>query len=512
MHNSWISTALALCLSTTTAVRTVEARRLANPRDICKLNNAISRDTGNANHDGDRRIIVNSLLDSTIFLYRGGEVLDDDDHNINTHHNNNIDKDNANDEVVQETQLDETTKIHVEATVSSQHNQQQQQQHPTQEQSTVIKKKSNAVGDPDGNSSDDEDSDDEDLLEELAEMERQKSLESSNNSVNSNGSGDDDDEFDKLISMAERREGMKRKIHEMEAEMERRLGDITATDADADEMEITVEQVVDAEEEGKNDDDHSIDSSYSLAKEGITQDTVMKRQRKYKRGFMTSNSSRQKEEEVKVSTTTIDAKTFDRILITAFRPMVFLPPPLPRLPSPEGSSSLKSIDIASRRRLDRRTLYHGLLAELGGSHSEEKSQSIRRRYLEGEVSRELRGALSLACQPKWRERVMVVGPTVTSVRKENATNNNAIEEDEDEYDETELPTDWYKGGVCLFPQLDEDESKKRVLTHSNRQQQQYGPQQMDMEGQPQGGSFFGDFNNNEEGYTPQQPSSPKPWR
>lgn len=490
MNNSRISIALALCLATT-ALFTAEARRLASPRDIVKLNSARHVN----NHD---RLIVNSSLDSTIFLYRGGEVFDGDD---NTHHNNKDDDNivneeihDANDEVVQEKQMDETTKIHVEATVSSQ--QQQHQQHPPQEQSSIVKKKSNAVGDPDGNSSDDEDSDDEDLLEELAEIERQKSLESSSSS---NVAGGDDDEFDKLISMAERREGMKRKLHEMEVEMEWRREDTTA----ADQLEITVEQVVEEEEEG---DDHSIDSSYSLAKEGITQDTVMKRQRKYKRGFMTTD--RQKEEEVKVSTS-IDATTLDRVLIEAFRPMLFLPPPSPRLPSPEGSASLKTIDIASRRRLDRRTLYHGLLAELGGSHSEEKSQSIRRRYLEGEVSRELRGALSLACQPKWRERVMV-RPTETSFRKENATN--AIEEDEDEYDESELPKDWYKGGVCLFPQLDEDESKKRELIHSNGQQQQYGPQQMGMEGQQQGGSFFGDFNNNEEGYTPQQSSPPKPWR
>ena len=50
------------------------------------------------------------------------------------------------------------------------------------------------------------------------------------------------------------------------------------------------------------------------------------------------------------------------------RPLVFLPPPPPNLPSREGSLSLGDVDVASRRLLDLWTLYHALLAKLGGSH------------------------------------------------------------------------------------------------------------------------------------------------
>jgi hypothetical protein len=431
---------------------------------------------------------LDALLESSVFMYRGGEVLDEDDdsqlHDDEPAANDVVkskteNPQDSNEEAVKKLPPDQANPpIQVETTVSSQ---------PQAEEVKVAKKKSNAVGDPDGNSSDDEDSDEEDLLEELAEIERQNQLDRQDKQL------EGDEEFDKLISLAERREGMKRRIEEMEAEMERRRGEL---ELDENDLEITVELV--------DDEEQSIDSSYHLAKEKITQDSVMKRQRKYKRGFMSKKSN---ETQAKVKTT-IDSETLDNILVDAFRPMIFLPPPAPRLPSSTGSVSLKSVDIASRRRLDRRTLYHGLLAELGGSHPahDKKSQSIRRRYLEGETARELRGALSLACQPKWRERIMA-GPSVSSnVSRENVTEIDN-DEDDDEYDETVMKQFMGQCGVCLFPPLDEEEPQKKDEFTPPKQQQQFGPQPMGMEGQ---GSFFGEFNN-EEGYTPQS-SPPKPWR
>ena len=105
--------------------------------------------------------------------------------------------------------------------------------------------------------------------------------------------------------------------------------------------------------------------------------------------------------------TMIDAATFDGILVKAFRSMVYLPPsptgagatgatgatgasastgtgdsPVGAagassflLPSPDGSASLRNVDVASRRRLDRRTLFHGLMAELGGGTGASASAS-----------------------------------------------------------------------------------------------------------------------------------------
>jgi hypothetical protein len=99
---------------------------------------------------------------------------------------------------------------------------------------------------------------------------------------------------------------------------------------------------------------------------------------------------------------------------------------------------------------------------------------------------------------------MTVSPSMVLPSKENGTE---VEDDEeDDYDETELPVDWYRGGVCLFPPLDEEETKGDAS-----KPQMLGPQPMGgMEGQPPG--FFGDFNNNEDGYTPQSSPPPKPWR
>jgi len=220
-------------------------------------------------------------------------------------------------------------------------------------------------------------------------------------------------------------------------------------------MKMDLDVITDEEEEdelvGLEEDEST---SYHLSgSDAIKQDDILRRQRKYKRGEVfqkdgrastsssstrasssgggdtTTTSSSASSSTVK---TTIDPETMDNLLISAFQSMVFLPPPMPRLPSPGGSTSLRNIDVSSRRRLDRRTLYHGLLAELGGSHhhhhhdkdddnkgestsSTEKKKKkenvvdsmIRRKYLDTETTRTLKGALSLACQPRWRERLMV---------------------------------------------------------------------------------------------------------
>ena len=50
-----------------------------------------------------------------------------------------------------------------------------------------------------------------------------------------------------------------------------------------------------------------------------------------------------------------------------------LPPHPPHLPSREGLLSLGDVDVASRRQLDRGTLYHALLTKLGWSHPNSNS-------------------------------------------------------------------------------------------------------------------------------------------
>eukprot|EP00804_Cyclotella_cryptica_P009030 CCRYP_003128-RC/>CCRYP_003128-RC protein AED:0.01 eAED:0.01 QI:389/1/1/1/1/1/4/1026/1567 len=589
---------------------------------------------------------------SVLLLYRGGEVMDhpppdngaggshaterdEEDSTLHDDIGNDNDTEQQQQPQSQQCSSPAATALHVKANVSSSH-----EGHVAEAQSSTSSssthtdghrknkrhKKSNAVGDPDGNSSDDEEEDDptddddeEDLQQELREFERR--------SEERDGQESERDEFQQLVELAQQREGMKLKLEQMEAERDRRRYEMrmdkeqgapspSEEEKSRPSLEITVEEVIDSNHnhyDNEEDEDEegttlastsmmeaSIDSSTSYHMTGPDvpkEDAVMKRQRKYKRGFLTKNTNLKNNNNnnnnvhttittannnsnlstkhasnrtTQRKVTTIDSTTMDKILVSAFRPMLYLPPPPPRLPSPGGSVSLKTIDVASRRRLDRRTLYHGLLAELGGCHYSNvgntdagtttttatgaastvhanKANLIRRKYLDAETSRSLRGALSLACQPKWRERVTMGG--VSSVRGRTASkpkmergvmdkeggNNNSQEQDEemeeeeeeeeeeddDEYndgltDGAELPEWWYRGGVCLFPPLDGDDmsasdltSKSELLQSSIKPQQQYGPQGMGMDGQ---NGFFGPPDlNNEEGYN--APSTPvKPWR
>ena len=74
-------------------------------------------------------------------------------------------------------------------------------------------------------------------------------------------------------------------------------------------------------------------------------------------------------------------------------------------PSPSGlaflSSNARLLDASSKNRLDRRTLYAGLLLEWGATDS--KFSSSTRKFLPPGSSQALQAALSLATQPLWRK-------------------------------------------------------------------------------------------------------------
>mmetsp|Transcript_24384 Transcript_24384/g.46054 ORF Transcript_24384/g.46054 Transcript_24384/m.46054 type:complete len:1736 (+) Transcript_24384:368-5575(+) len=486
-------------------------------------------------------------------------------------------------------------------------------------------KKANAVGDPDGNSSDDDEDieveneedemDEEDEgqffsdLDELEKELRRKKVK------NQRGEGNGD-ELHTLVEMAQRRDGMKRRIREMEEELERRgvvRGNGDNSDQDERsmannkdgssreaEMEVEMEMVdvemdinaksyvaSDRDDEslgntngsGKGDVDNNSDleldestatfdssTSYHLAGNDVAkEDEITRRERKYKRGFLTKrpstdgSSKNKKTSDAKNNTTTnIDPEIMDEILVSAFQSIVFLPPPMPRLPSKDGSISLRNVDVASRRRLDRRTLYHGLLAELGGSHHHYQQQQetgsisstattkkensidsmIRRKYLDAETSRTLKGALSLACQPRWRERLIVGGTlsssssgdrggslakTGTMLKEDHSSVDNdnvEVEEEEDddeeelenededyELDESEqLPSWWYRGGICLFPPYNDDADDETSppfgsgMNRNNNQGFSPPPQQfMGQGGMPPGMGMGMDDNNGPNG-------------
>lgn len=76
-------------------------------------------------------------------------------------------------------------------------------------------------------------------------------------------------------------------------------------------------------------------------------------------------------------------------LLEAWQDFVYMPIPLPETPQ------MRLIEGASKVRLDRRTLYAGLLLEWQKGTSD-------RKYLSMETSQALQAALSLASQPQWR--------------------------------------------------------------------------------------------------------------
>jgi len=122
----------------------------------------------------------------------------------------------------------------------------------------------------------------------------------------------------------------------------------------------------------------------------------------------------------------------DKALVDAFQPLIYSPPP--EQVFQKLSESTSAIDVASRRRLDRRVLYESLLLEL------ENAPLAKRRYLDQHVVRAIKGAISLACQPRWRKHMdgnwycRGIRLYDTPEESEDATNtqNPYMEEEEDE--------------------------------------------------------------------------------
>ena len=331
----------------------------------------------------------------SVFLYRGGSSGEGDDvigvEGPTDNTDRRVEEDNIRVTPALASASDPTAKAAAEAVESP----------SASSRASPPRKKLNAVGDPDGNSSEDESASDDDDLDELdelekdfflLELERQRKLKATEG-------GDGMEEgaagFETIVEMAARTRGMKERITEMEGELERRRGEAAEegeTDLDAD-----------GEEGEEEEEEDSVSTSYHMAGTDVAkEDELLKRQRKYKRGSIFKDSPKRRKsgpgdddsssasttETARAVPTTIDSDALDDMLVSAFRSMVFLPPPSPRLPSPAGSASLRNVDVAARRRPDRRTLYHGLLAELGGSHEKKENEgkkgesASRRRYLD----------------------------------------------------------------------------------------------------------------------------------
>ena len=93
-------------------------------------------------------------------------------------------------------------------------------------------------------------------------------------------------------------------------------------------------------------------------------------------------------------------KQSSQAILQAWQPFVYFPPSAPALDYLSEHS--RQLESAAKSRLDRRTLYSGLLIEWL-PHLTSSSQSGHRKFMEPSTSQALQAALSMACQPQWRK-------------------------------------------------------------------------------------------------------------
>mmetsp|Transcript_11690 Transcript_11690/g.25629 ORF Transcript_11690/g.25629 Transcript_11690/m.25629 type:complete len:394 (+) Transcript_11690:189-1370(+) len=305
----------------------------------------------------------NQFLESCIFLHRGGSHSDIEDENNDG--SDSLDSE-AEDDIDQKVHTEDSSmqvEVTSSTTVSNNSQDEAAAAAATVETSTHnaprSKKKSNAVGDPDGNSSDDESSDaenmDDDELQELNDLEKElimlELLESRKRQGQQAEAAATVDEIETLVELARRREGMKRRIVEMERELGRRRGngdrdeDEDDGETDLDDERTMAEEGDDGledEEETEDDESSSSATSYHLAGTNVTkEDHVLKRQRKYKRGSIfkdtgstrknkstavnnnSSNGATKNSSPSPAVPTTISSTALDNMLINAFSFMIF---------------------------------------------------------------------------------------------------------------------------------------------------------------------------------------------
>ena len=150
----------------------------------------------------------------------------------------------------------------------------------------------------------------------------------------------------------------------------------------------------------------------------------------------------------------------DAALVEALLPHLFFPPPPSAIE--DIRSKARDIDIASRRRLDRRCLYESLLIELTNAHHKDgngttrgsggegkgkskTNESPKRWFLDQATTRSLRSALSLAGQPKWRKHV-ALGPRADPA---------AVASDDGGASTASVQTYYHPNIVRLYPSDDE---------------------------------------------------------
>ncbi|KAL3945079.1 MAG: hypothetical protein SGBAC_000808, partial [Bacillariaceae sp.] len=225
-------------------------------------------------------------------------------------------------------------------------------------------RKSNAVGDPDGDDDDDDDT-------EESESDFSDFSEEWEDSVKMNGDYDD----------------MMKSQVQFEVEVV--------------EEEKTNDGTIDLELEDDDDDDEDeidLDDSKGASRGGggvRVRLGRMNRRKKTKGGERNNKEEEESPEEAALPKPEKD----QGLVLEAWMPHIYFPPTTAALSY--LSENARLLDASSKNRLDRRTLYAGLLLEWGSTKS--KLSSRTRRYLNANSSQLLQAALSMATQPQWRK-------------------------------------------------------------------------------------------------------------
>ncbi|KAL3917015.1 MAG: hypothetical protein SGILL_004910, partial [Bacillariaceae sp.] len=205
-------------------------------------------------------------------------------------------------------------------------------------------KKSNAVGDPDGDGDDDDDDDDDTLSEYSEEWE------------------------------------------DLEEFVEDFLDDISVVEP---EVQVEVELVEEGSMNDEDDDFFESDGAESSTKGGGGVGVRLSRMNKRRRDRRKDMTWKSKD---------LENCEDQKRLMQAWSQFIFFPPTKSALAY--LSNNARFLDASSKSRLDRRTLYAGLMLEWGATDS--KVSSTSRKFLPASASQSMQAALSLATQPQWR--------------------------------------------------------------------------------------------------------------
>jgi hypothetical protein len=249
-------------------------------------------------------------------------------------------------------------------------------------------KKSNAVGDSDGDDDDDDDDDIDDDEDFIFDSNAEPNMLSDKQNS--------DDDAESLIRL-------------LDTNADPFLIDENVDDGLVERVQVEVEYTV--EEEDNDDDDRLLDNQATIDKKrnrragGVGVRSFGQRFTNRNRKSL-RNTSNQSNKDLEA------ALKLEQYFAEVWQPYIYFPPP--QTTTSDGGfwqyfrDHQTSIEMDGKLRLDRRTLYAGLLAELSiMSHfsSNSNKNTNRRKFLDPDTSQALQAAVALATQPMWRKSV-----------------------------------------------------------------------------------------------------------